>query len=141
MSKVDNSLVKIDSLLDALLATSERNEAFLQASPWGVLVVDDTFHIVFMNRALEGMSGWKLEEVVGKHLHILIPPETREIHKQHEKDYKKHPRTRHGDEPFRPELLTRNNERVPVEISLSPVEMERGEFFFASVRRRETLPS
>lgn len=137
---MDNSrLERIENLINRLTEREEYYEAFLDASPWGILVVDETFRIVYINKAMEKLSGYTLSELDGEHLHTLIPPETRAIHRQHERDYSANPRIRYGDHPFTPKILKKEGGTVAVEISLAPSVVKGETYYFASVRPRNTL--
>lgn len=133
-------LERIEHLMGEVLGREEYYEAFLDASPWGILVVDDEFRIVYMNSTMRELSGYRLQEVEGEHLQILIPPEDREVHSRHERDYKTHPRVRFGDHPFEPKLLHRDGQLIDVEISLAPAMVHGEAYFYASIRERKTLP-
>lgn len=132
---------RIEELIEKLSEREEYYEAFLHASPWGILVVDESFRIVYLNKTMEVMSGYTLEDIEGEHLHLLIPPEDREIHARHEEDFHNNPRVRLGDHPFEPNIWNSQGERVPVEISLSPAEVKGETFYYASIRPRESLPA
>lgn len=113
----------------------------VESNPWGVLAVDENFDIRFMNDAMERLCGWSLAELWGHHLNALIPSEDREVHAEHERDFKLNPRVRHGDYPVRPKLLRRDGTTIDVEISLAPIDSPDGPYYYASVRDRETLPN
>lgn len=133
-------IARIEELISKISEREEYYEAFLDASPWGILVVDEAYRIVYINKTMERLCGYELLEIDGKHLHTLIPKETREVHAHHELEYAINPRVRLGDHPFQPELLHRDGHHVPVEISLAPSKVKGETYFFASIRPRESLP-
>lgn len=130
---------RIESLIAQLAEREEYYEAFLNASPWGILVVDEAFRIVYINKTMENICGYTLEDIDGRHLHTLIPKDIRSVHSRHEEDYVMNPRVRYGDHPFRPQILHRDGSLVDVEISLAPSEVRGETYFFASIRPRNTL--
>lgn len=130
---------RIEELIDKIGAKEEKYRAILDASPWGILVVDQTFHIVFTNESFERMSGYRVDELVSKNMGMLIPERHKTIHKKHEKAYVKNPYSRLGNHGYQPILLTKFGSELPVEISLSPARVEGQQLFFASVRPLETL--
>lgn len=136
---LSNRVDRVEQMIDELLDREERYEVFLNASPWGILVVDQTFHIVFLNKAFETMSGYNLLELTGQHLHKIMPKEQRKKHVKHEKAYVKNPVDRMGNHGFKPLILTKDGKEVPVEISLSPTRIKGKQFFFASIREIHTL--
>lgn len=134
-----NRFSRIEALIEKITEREHYYEAFLDASPWGILVVDESYRIVYINTAMEEISGYTLAEIDGEHLHILIPPETRKKHQEHEKEYSTNPRIRYGDHPFTPEVLMKSGGTCPVEISLAPAVVKGETYYFASVRPRSTL--
>ncbi len=136
----DRLIDKVDAIVDRLTTDESRLLKFLNASPWGIVVTNNKFIIQFVSKALEEMSGWKEHELIGHPIGILIPAESRRIHLDHEKRYAANPYTREGNHPLEPRLLKKDGEEVEVEISLGPTKVDREEYFFASVRLKESLP-
>jgi PAS domain S-box-containing protein len=130
---------RVSEKIEMLLQREEAYETFLNASPWGILVVDKTFHIVYANKKLEVMSGYTLNELIGKHLHILMPKEDVPAHIKHEKAYVKNPHSRTGNHGLEPRLRHKNGTVDMIEISISPTEVHGERYFFASIRLMETL--
>ncbi len=64
---------RVSGMIEELMEREERYKVFLDANPWGTLVVDQTFHIVFMNKTMELMSGYSLDDIQGRHLHYIMP--------------------------------------------------------------------
>jgi PAS domain S-box-containing protein len=136
---LSNRVDRVSDMIDELLDREERYEVFLNASPWGILVVDQTFHIVYINKTLERMSGYSISELIGEHVHKLMPKPIRKAHVKHEKEYVKNPVERIGNHGFKPMLLTKSGHETPVEISLSPTRIQGKAFFFASIRELQSL--
>lgn len=86
----------------------------------GIIVVDETQHVVQVNSATEVMFGYKKNELIGQHLDLLIPKKYRANHHKHvdkfidksEKRQMGHGRNLHG--------LKKNGEIFPVEAGLNP---------------------
>lgn len=130
---------RIEYLIQKLGAKESQYEAILDASPWGILVVDQTFHIVYINATFERMSGYNVSEISGRYIGILIPDNMKLIHVEHEKNYVKNPRNRIGNHGLKPQILTKYNSILDVEISLSPSRIEGQQLFFASIRPLDSL--
>lgn len=130
---------RVSGMIEELIEREQRLEIFLNASPWGILVVDQTFHMVYVNGTFERLSGYSMSELLGKHMHYVMPEEHHRIHTEHERDYVKNPRDRHGNHGLRPMVKCKSGNVVDVEISLSPVRIDGKAFFFASVRELSTL--
>ncbi|MFD0932600.1 ATP-binding protein [Psychroflexus salinarum] len=86
----------------------------------GIIVVDETQHVVEVNSSTEVMFGYKKNELIGQHLDLLIPKKYRANHHKHvdkfidksEKRQMGHGRNLHG--------LKKNGEIFPVEAGLNP---------------------
>lgn len=90
----------------------------------GIIVVDDTQHVVEVNSATEAMFGYTKEELLGKHLDILIPKNYRPNHHKHvdkfiEKSEKR--QMGHGRDLYG---LKKNGDIFPVEAGLNPFQFE-----------------
>lgn len=138
---LSNRLDRVSEMIEELIEKEERYEIFLNASPFGIMVVDQTFHIVFVNKATEKLSGYSASELLGEHMHILMPESDRKGHVKHEIEYLKRPfiLDRIGNHGARPRLLHKNGEEIPVELSLAPVNLDGKKLFYASIRLLETL--
>ncbi|MFO7744462.1 MAG: PAS domain-containing sensor histidine kinase [Psychroflexus sp.] len=86
----------------------------------GIIVVDETQHVVEVNSSTEVMFGYTKNELIGQHLDLLIPKKYRANHHKHvdkfidksEKRQMGHGRNLHG--------LKKNGEIFPVEAGLNP---------------------
>lgn len=136
---ISNRADRVLDMMDELIDREETYAAFLDASPWGILVVDITFHIVYANDTFQKMSGYTMKELVGNHLHMLMPKEVRKKHVQHEKAYVKAPRARAGNHGLEPRVMTKDKQLLDVEISIAPTRVRGQQMFFASIRPLETL--
>lgn len=63
----------------AILDASERNE-LLERLSGPAIAADGTNHIVFANPAAAQLLGWSEDELVGRRLTVIVPPELREAH-------------------------------------------------------------
>lgn len=130
---------RVNQMIEELMDREQRYQIFLDASPWGILVVDQTFHIVYVNKTFERMSGYAVGELSGKHLHFVMPKEDHKIHEKHERKYLQNPVDRVGNHGLNPRILCKSGAIVEVEISISPTRIEGKGFFFASIRERNSL--
>src|SRR6476620_11625108 len=105
---LSNRVDRVSEMIEELIDRNERYEIFLDCSPWGIIVVDQTFHIVYINKTFERMSGYAMHELHGRHLHILLPKDDAKKHTAHEKDYIKNPTNRLGNHGLDPKLLCKN---------------------------------
>jgi PAS domain S-box-containing protein len=109
-------------------------EAFLQAAPDAIVVVDSEGLIVAVNPLTEAMFGYSRTEMLGARVETLIPTRFRDRHGADRQSYADAPRTR-------PMGLGRDlwgrrssGEEFPVQISLSPIETDHGTLVTSIIR-------
>jgi PAS domain S-box-containing protein len=108
--------------------------ALLEASPDGMLLVDPEGAIVVANPAAAAIFGYPLDRLVGMQVEQLIPPEVRAHHVRHRAEYAALARPRPMG--IGPDLFAQHADgsMFPVEISLSPIEVEGASHTIAAVR-------
>ena len=130
----DERADRILERVDEIMLREENLSAFLDASPWGILVVDKTFKIVYINKTLERISGYRYTEVLGMSMHVLMPKADGKNHVKHEKAYLKNPQPREGNHGNHPVILTKARRTIDVEISLGIAQVREITYYFASIR-------
>src|SRR5437764_4815697 len=108
--------------------------AIVDGAPDGILIVDDAGRMVLANRRVEDLFGYHREELVGRSVEVLVPEEVRSAHAAQRSRYGAHPAARPMGAGLQLEGRRRDGSRLPVEISLSPVEAAGGRFTVAIVR-------
>lgn len=118
---------------DGIVAGS-KGVRFLEFAPDGMIVIDDSGLIVFANRQTEHMFGYSRSELLGKTVELLVPDRFKGKHHIHREEYSMEPRLRPMGMGL--ELFGRKKDgsEFPVEISLSPVETEKGRVVAAAIR-------
>lgn len=110
----------------------------------GIIVVDETQHVVEVNTAAEIMFGYKKNELMGRHLDVLIPKNYRPNHSKYadefidksEKRQMGHGRNLYG--------LKKNGEIFPVEAGLNPFQYEGKRYvmsLISDITERQTQKS
>jgi len=95
---------------------------FLFASE-AILITNAKGDVIRVNPAATKLFGYSTEEVIGKKVDFLLPQRYRKSHDGHVKNYSKAPSPRSmggGRDLF---ALKKNQEEFPVEVSLSPCEL------------------
>jgi PAS domain S-box-containing protein len=108
-----------------LRASEQKYRQLIDASPDAIFVWDKSGHCVLSNLAAARLRGCGQEELIGISIAETYLPEQRHLVRE------RLDRTDQGVVRFEREFLTKNNERIPVEVSLS----HAGEDFYQSVMR------
>lgn len=108
--------------------------AIFEASPDGVVVVDDTGVIVDLNLQAEELFGYARAELLGQPVEVLVPEGVREAHRARRKAYARDAHARPMGIGLDLKARRRGGGEVPVEISLSPLPTAEGTLVIATVR-------
>ncbi|MBU2970750.1 response regulator [Pseudoalteromonas sp. C2R02] len=118
----------------ALLASKERNNKLLEATPDPMLVVNVDGKIEQINEATTRMFGYSEDELIGSAIDMLIPSKFHHVHTKHFGNYFKSPTrikmTDRGDI----EGVTKDGSLLIVEINLSPIAIKGKTLVIAGIR-------
>jgi PAS domain S-box-containing protein len=131
----EEGMFVLSSIVDltARKRADERFRVAVEASPNGVVMIDEQGTIVLVNREVERMFGYPREELLGKSIETLVPSRAREHHPRFRAEFFRDPQTRGmgmGRDLFG---LTKDGQEIPVEIGLNPIETEEGLFVLGSI--------
>ena len=104
----------------------EKFRLAVEASPSGLVMIDDKGSIVLVNAETERLFGYRRDELVGSSVEVLIPERLRGHHAQHRDGFLKKPEARRmgtGRELFG---LHKDGSEFPIEIGLNPIQTEHG---------------
>ena len=104
----------------------ETYEAIFEASPDGIVVVDEGGTIRRVNAAAAEMFGYRPAELLGEPVERLVPEALRGAHRVHRQGYAADPHARPMGIGLQLLGQRRNGSDLPVEISLSPLRLEEG---------------
>ena len=96
----------------------------LESTPDGIVMVNPTGHIVFTNSHAQELFGYGRGELHGKPIEMLLPQRFRAAHFGHRAKYFEEPRTRAMGAGLELYGLRKDGAEFPVEISLSPMQMD-----------------
>ena len=103
--------------------------AIVQSSHDAIISKDKNGIVISWNPAAEELYGYTAEEAIGRHISFIVPPELRASELE---NIMAHLRTSEGTQRVETERLTKNGERIEVEVRISPIRNSRGELLGAS---------
>ena len=129
----NKDVTQLKVLRDAKLAEA-RFGLLLESTPDGIIMVNPAGRIVLANSQAEKLFGYDRNELLGHLVDVLLPQRFREAHLGHRSGYSYHPHARSmgvGQELFG---VRRDGAEFPVEISLSPLELDGGTMVMSAIR-------
>jgi PAS domain S-box-containing protein len=112
--------------VDALQAGERRFRTVVESAASGMIMVDQTGKVLFVNRAVEQQFGYPRDELIGKSMELLVPKRFRGMHPAYRADFAAAPSARPmgaGRDLFG---LHKDGHEIPVEIGLTPLDAEDG---------------
>jgi diguanylate cyclase (GGDEF)-like protein/PAS domain S-box-containing protein len=108
--------------------------ALIEAAPDALVVADAEGRIIIANAQAERMFGYSRDELVGQPIELLLPERLRASHEERRAAYVEAPTIRPMG--IGRELLARRRDgtELPVEIALSPLDIESGHLTIATMR-------
>lgn len=119
---------------ETLRRAEERFRGLLESAPDAMVIVDVDGTIVLMNSQAERLFGYGRDELLGQSIEMLVPAHLRATHVQLRQGYGVHPVTRPMGASLNLHAVRKDGIDVPVEISLAPLQTERGVLVTAAIR-------
>jgi PAS domain S-box-containing protein len=116
--------------------------ALLESSSQAIVSIDRGGRIVLANRRTEEIFGYSGEELLGARIELLLPESKRATHTRDRDNFFAHPRTRPMGIGMDLAGRRKDGSEVPVEVSLSYVEIDDGVFaiaFVSDISQRKRL--
>ncbi|KXU98390.1 hypothetical protein AB839_03110 [Stenotrophomonas sp. DDT-1] len=106
-----------------------------ESVPDALVVVDETGRIALANQQAERLFGYPVGALSGLTIEHLIPEDARARHRSHRSRYMQSPRVRPmGGAGMALVGQRRDGAQFPVEIALSPLRLDEGTHYLASIR-------
>ncbi len=123
--------------ITASKTAEDRLRSLLQATPDPIVLVDRAGTIQFANDQVRELLGYEPKELLGAAVEMLIPFDLRSVHRDHRKSFNANPRRRAMGEGRELLALHRNGTKVPVEVSLGPLDLDGEHMVLAALRNVE----
>ncbi len=108
--------------------------ALVEFAPDALVLVDRDGKIVLVNKQTEVLFGYSREALIGADVELLVPEEIRDAHVGHRSGYDAQPKVRPMGAGLQLEGRRNDGARFPIEISLSPLRTEAGQYVTAAIR-------
>jgi len=107
---------------------------FFTESPDGIVVVNTSGEIVAVNPQATDLLGYNANELDGTRVEALVPETLRQVHESHRNTYVASPRSRSMGAGLRLFALHKDGHQIPVDIALSPLEVDSTYFTITAIR-------
>lgn len=107
---------------------------FLDAAPDAIVVVNKDGLIVMVNQLTEKMFGYTQAELIGSKVESLMPKRFSYVHVKHRQEFFLAPKTRKMGEGRELAAKRKDGSEFSIEISLSPLVTENGNFVISIIR-------
>ena len=119
---------------EALRGSEKRFRELLESAPDAMVIVNQQGEILLVNKQTEAVFGYPRDELVGRTVEMLVPDDRRERHTRYREVFSANPRLRPMGQTAELHGVARCGRELPVEISLSPIQMDEGELVVVTVR-------
>lgn len=112
----------------------EKFRALLESAPDAMIIIDEHGLIRLVNAQVENLFRYRRGALIGKPVEVLVPERLRARHARHREGYLKAPKLRGMGTHLELWGRRKDGSEFPIEISLSPLETEEGQWATAAVR-------
>jgi len=117
-----------------LRASEQRFRDIVESAPDAIVIVNGEGEIVLVNAHAEKLFGYSREELVGHSQELLVPEPLRGVHRDHRASYLTDASPRQMGTGLELFARRKDGSQVPVEISLSPLDIENTTLVCSTIR-------
>lgn len=118
-----NGLLRYRNLYLRLRQQQSRTQAIVETAVDGIITIDSRGIVLDLNKAAEGMFGWRADEVIGRNISMLMPEPDRSRHDGYLARYLKHDDARIIGVGREVIALRRDGSLMPMRLAIGRVEM------------------
>ena len=115
-------------------SAEQRFRSLLETAPDAMVIINSEGNIELVNAQTERIFGYQREALIGQPVEILVPERLRGVHHGHRSGYFVAPKVREMGAGAELAGLRRDGSEFPIEISLSPLDTEKGMWVTAAIR-------
>jgi PAS domain S-box-containing protein len=114
--------------------STDHAQGLLEAAPDAIVVVTEDGLITLINAQAQRLFGYRRQELIGRHIEILVPESARHDHPRHRQEYVQAARPRPMGAGAELAARRKDGTEFPAEISLSAIRTPEGLLIAAAIR-------
>ncbi len=126
INELDREITIRKEIEERLRASENKSRTLLGSIPAGIIEIDRNGNITFANLMTEKYFGYKMDELIGQKLEILLPDSLKKIHVHHREGFVSKPEPKAMGMGRDLRGRRKDGTVFPVEIALNPVENPDG---------------
>lgn len=111
----------------------QQSRHILEATPSGVLLIDDNCRIALVNREIERIFGYRREQLLGQHVKVILPEVCSESQKHHHAEFLDACSGFGNKTRFELTGRRENGSKFPAEVFLRPTESQQSMYMLGCV--------
>ncbi|MEN7549452.1 PAS domain S-box protein, partial [Rapidithrix thailandica] len=133
-TKILRDITKQKKKEEALSKSEKKFRKLLEAAPDAMVIVDREGNIQLTNTQTERLFGYSEAALIGQPVEVLMPEMLRKGHKAFRSNYNRNPKVRMMGEGLELQGQRKDGTLFPVEIALSPIDVEGDQLISAAIR-------
>lgn len=131
---IEDRVNKMSSDLERLVIRAEIWQILFDECPIAIAVFDSNMKFFLVNDEFLNLTGYATD-ILGSNIKEVIPLRHRRNHRKFEKQYVANPVRKLNRHGLSPEIVTKNNVNIPVDIDLSYIHYDSSTYYVAFIRR------